>query len=174
MGQVIWVCLLCSRWRTRNLLPFELTAPLLCLIMKGAIFSCSLAAASSAWLKLQDLPRGFGTRWLAGWLSGRVSDRLPSCLFGRLVGCWTNWMTERLKDEITATTATTRSTLFYAAQNSHLNKHQITSQVFFKRNFAQTFILVWWTRFESSGFKFKQRMETCVATIESNWWCIYP
>lgn len=28
--------------------PFETTLPLLCLIMKRAIFSCSLAAASSA------------------------------------------------------------------------------------------------------------------------------
>lgn len=70
--------------------PFETAPPLLCLIMKGAIFSSSLAAASSAWLKLgEDLPGGVGAR-RPDWLNDRVND---GWLFvGRSVGWLVGWM----------------------------------------------------------------------------------
>lgn len=83
----------CWRWTTKNRLPLLTAPPLLCLIMKRAIFSCSLAAASSAWLKLgEDLPGGFGTLWLTGWMTVWMTGRLVGCLVGGLVGGPTGWL----------------------------------------------------------------------------------
>lgn len=83
---------------------FETAPPLLCLIMKGAIFRSSLAAASSAWLKLgKDLPGGFGAWWLTGRMTEWKTGCPVGCLLVSLVGWRTDWMTGHLKDEIAAT-----------------------------------------------------------------------
>ena len=90
---------LCCRWMMRNHLPLKQQQLCCVLIMKGAIFSRSLAAASSAWLKQgEDLPGGFGARWTTGWMTVWMTG----CL-SWLVGWWTDWMNGCVKDEITAT-----------------------------------------------------------------------
>lgn len=121
------------------------TPPPLYLIMKGAIFRSYLAAASSAWLKLEkDLPGGFW-RLLADWLTDRVKDRLPSWLFACLVGWTTDWMTGHLNDEIkethcacgscvlhkTATLADNKTQVRFLLASTH-NKHNRQSVIYRK------------------------------------------
>lgn len=96
MAGLISIFVLGEWW---GIISFETAAPLLRLIMKGAIFSFSLAAASSAWLKQgEDSPGGFGARWTTGWMTVWMTG----CL-SWLVGWWTDWMNGCVKDEITAT-----------------------------------------------------------------------